>query len=72
MYYSHDQDDKVRIYTNCNGVLTEERTLQVTAAITDVKYSPNGEYLVVSDEAKKICLFSLPDYEVIIVANNYK
>ena len=45
--------------------MTADRELKVTAAVTDVQYSPDGEYLVVSDEAKKICLFKIPEYEVV-------
>ena len=52
------------MYIAANGQLTADRELKVTAAVTDVQFSPDAEYLAISDEAKKICLFKLPNYEV--------
>lgn len=32
--------------------------------LTDVQYSPDGNYLVASDAHRKVVLYSAPNYEV--------
>lgn len=51
-------DDKVHIYTiSENFQLEEIKCLEHRGCITDVKYSPDGNYLAASDSNRKIVLY---------------
>ena len=58
------QDNKVHIHNLSGDTLTETKCLDQTGAVTDVKYSPDGQYLVTSDAGRKIYLYQMPNYEV--------
>ena len=58
------QDQKVYIYKLSGDELTESRVMDHNGGITDVKYSPDGAYLVATDSYRKVVLYQLPDYKV--------
>lgn len=57
-------DNKIHIYELNGNNLILKRELEHLGAITDCAYSPNYQYLVVSDVNRKVILYKLPEYEV--------
>ncbi|XP_063607202.1 actin-interacting protein 1-like isoform X2 [Penaeus indicus] len=57
------QDNLIHIYTLDGNTLTEKTTLQHLGPVTDVAYSPDGQYLVACDANRKVIVYSLPGYE---------
>uniref|UniRef100_A0A915E0F3 Actin-interacting protein 1 n=1 Tax=Ditylenchus dipsaci TaxID=166011 RepID=A0A915E0F3_9BILA len=60
------QDSRVRIYEfGANETLTEKKVLQHQGAITAVRFSPDGKYLVATDNARKVVPYELSaDYKI--------
>jgi len=59
-------DNSVHVYSLSNNTLTDKKTLSHNGAVTDVKYSPDGSYLSACDTYRKVMLYQLPDYQVLI------
>jgi len=57
-------DHKVHVFVMHNGQLTPRMELRHTGPITDVAYSPDGQYLVAADANRRVILYRLPGYEV--------
>lgn len=57
-------DNKIHIYSLNGTTLTLNKELEQLGAITDCSYSPNHQFLVVSDTNRKVILYKLPEYEV--------
>ena len=52
------------IYTLAGDELTQKQTMDHNGGITDVKYSPDGAFLVATDTHRKVVLYELPEYKV--------
>jgi len=61
-----DRDQKVHLYTLANDTLTEKDTKSHGGAVMDIKYSPDGSYMAACDSYRKVILYQLPDYQVLI------
>lgn len=48
------------------GSFSPKATLDHLGPVTDVAFSPDGNYLAASDGHRKVMLFSTSNYEVII------
>ncbi|KAK2705767.1 actin-interacting protein 1-like isoform X2 [Artemia franciscana] len=57
-------DHKVHIYTLSENVLTHQKELVQGGAITDVKFSPDCQFLAAADANRRICVYRLPTYEL--------
>ena len=55
---------QVHIYLMTGTSFSLKQSLSHQGAVTDVAYSPDGNYLVASDGHRKVVLYSLPDYQV--------
>ncbi|CAD6190536.1 unnamed protein product [Caenorhabditis auriculariae] len=53
------QDAKVHIYSLSGTNLAEKKVLTHSAPITSVAFSPNGEYLAVTDSGRKVVPYSV-------------
>lgn len=58
-----NKDHKVHVYLLKGYSLTEKTTLEQCGAITDVRYSPDGEYLAASDANRMVRLYLSSTYE---------
>ena len=58
------------IYRLTGDELLEKRTMDHNGGITDVKYSPDGAFLVATDTYRKVVLYQLPEYNVSCQCNN--
>ncbi|KAI0228243.1 Actin-interacting protein 1 [Lamellibrachia satsuma] len=58
-------DQKVYIYRLTGDELSEKRTMDHNGGITDVKYSPDGAFLVATDTYRKVVLYQLPEYNIL-------
>ncbi|CAG9793230.1 unnamed protein product [Diatraea saccharalis] len=56
-------DNKVHIYTLDIRTLTPSVELTHLGAVTDVKYSPDSQYLVACDANRKLILYSTDEYK---------
>ncbi|XP_064465602.1 actin-interacting protein 1-like isoform X1 [Ornithodoros turicata] len=56
-------DQKVHVYILTGGVLSEKKSLDHRGAVTDVAFSPNGEYLAASDANRMVRLYRALTYE---------
>ncbi len=54
----------MHVFVMHNGQLTPRMELRHTGPITDVAYSPDGQYLVAADANRRVILYRLPGYEV--------
>lgn len=58
------RDHKVHVYVlKCHSI-TEKKVLDHSGAITDVRYSPDGQYLAASDANRMVRLYLSSSYEV--------
>lgn len=57
------RDNKVHVYVRNVHNLSPKIELDHLGAITDVRYSPCGEYLVACDTNRKVIVYRLPGYE---------
>ncbi|XP_075984434.1 actin-interacting protein 1 flr [Anticarsia gemmatalis] len=57
-------DNKVHIYTLDARSLTPGVELEHLGAVTDVRYSPDSQYLVASDANRKVILYSTEEYKL--------
>ncbi|CAG0885086.1 unnamed protein product [Cyprideis torosa] len=55
-------DDKVHVYWLSGATLEPKTELQHLGAVTDVSYSPNGEFLAACDTHRKVVVYRLPEY----------
>lgn len=54
----------IRIYGIAGNALDERKKINLTGAVTDLAYSPDGAYLVSADSNRKVTLFRVSnDYE---------
>jgi len=59
-------DQKLHIYSLKGGVLEPKVELDHLGAVTDVSYSPDLKYLVACDAHRKVVLYSVEEYKVMI------
>ncbi|GAB6024526.1 hypothetical protein CHUAL_009680 [Chamberlinius hualienensis] len=57
-------DNKVHIYVRSAFSLVPKIQLDHLGALTEVKFSPCGEYLAASDTHRKVVVYRLPTYEL--------
>ncbi|XKL59558.1 hypothetical protein PGB90_000574 [Kerria lacca] len=57
-------DNTVHIYNLTSIGLNTKHELKHLGAITDCLFSPNDEYLVVSDTYRKVVLYKVPEFEL--------
>ncbi|XP_050398777.1 actin-interacting protein 1 [Patella vulgata] len=62
-------DNKLHIYELANGTLTEKIKIDMTGGIADLKYSPDGSMLATAGTDRKVRLFQLPNYLIMIDSN---
>ncbi|CAB3399397.1 unnamed protein product [Caenorhabditis bovis] len=53
------QDSQVHVYEFSGSQLNEKRKISHNAAITAVSFSPNGDYLAVTDSARKVVPYAV-------------
>ncbi|CAL8071404.1 unnamed protein product [Orchesella dallaii] len=56
-------DNKTHVYVLTGNSFSEKATLDHLGPVTDVKYSPDGNYLAASDGHRKVVLYSAASYE---------
>lgn len=59
------QDGKLRIYELTGNSLSEKKVLPHSSAITSVTFSPDGEYFVATDTARKVVPYSLSTFSIV-------
>ncbi|KAK6185852.1 hypothetical protein SNE40_007998 [Patella caerulea] len=62
-------DNKLHIYELGNGNLTEKIKIDMTGGIADLKYSPDGSMLATAGTDRKVRLFQLPNYLIMVDSN---
>lgn len=58
------KDNKVHLYELKGTELTPLQEMKQLGAITDVAYSPDDNYLVACDAARKILVYTVPEYKL--------
>ncbi|KAG1651989.1 Actin-interacting protein 1 [Nymphon striatum] len=58
-----EMDFTVHIYSLNGTELTEKKTMKQRGQITDIAYSPDGKYLVASDNSRRVVLYDTSSYE---------
>lgn len=59
----------MHIYELKGSTLTRDLQLTHLGPVTDVRYSPDDQYLVACDANRKVILYSVPEYKVNIQNN---
>lgn len=57
-------DNKVHLYTVEGNSLSPGQELEHLGAVTDVKFSPDSQYLVASDSNRKVILYNTDDFKL--------
>jgi len=57
-------DNKVHVYSLEGTTFTLKESLSHLGGVTDVAYSPDGEYLVASDSNRKVILYQVSNYQL--------